>query len=100
MACAHQGDCEADARHWAPIVQQQVEKDNFPNKPTPDKIREELREYGCWDSTERMDDEMNWIRLVWLAANNIKEEEKPDSSRPVKIKPQNCNHLPDEKCSH
>ena len=64
LDCAHSGDCEADVRRWAPLIRQQVEADNFPNKPDPDKIRKELEEYGAWDETELADDEMNWIRLV------------------------------------
>jgi hypothetical protein len=98
MDCSRGGDCEDDTRRWTPIVQQQVEKDNFPNKPTPDKIREELKEYGAWDETELADDEMNWIRLIWCAACNISDDDKPDCSKPVKES--GCNHLPDEKCSH
>lgn len=64
----------------------QVEKDNFPNKPTADKIREELREYGAWDSEELASDSDNLSRLLWIAAHNIAEEEKPDCSKPVSSK--------------
>lgn len=83
LSCSHQGDCEDDCRRYAPIVRAQIEKDDFPNKPTPDKIRAELKEYGTWDYKELMDDEMNWIRLIWIAAWNIHDEESPDCSRPL-----------------
>lgn len=83
MDCSHQGQCDEDVKHWAPLIQKQVEKDNFPNKPTPEKIREELGEYGSWDEEELKDDEQNWRRLIWIAAGNIKDESKPDSSKPI-----------------
>lgn len=60
-----------------------MEKDAFPNRPTPDKIRKELDEYGAWDEKELADDAENWERLVWLAAWNIYEDETPDCSAPV-----------------
>ncbi len=80
-ACSHSGQCYADVAHWAPIIRAQMEKDNFPNRPTPDKIRAELAEYGAWDAAELADDEANWRRLIWLAAGNIQDEEKPDCSK-------------------
>lgn len=83
LACSHSGQCDDDVTHWAPIVAAQVEADNFPNRPTPDKIRAELAEYGAWDDHELADDEANFRRLVWLAAGNITESDAPDCSEPV-----------------
>jgi len=83
-ACHHQGDCEADCKAWVDRVRAQIESDNFPNKPTPDKIRDELSEYGAWDDEELKNDEENFIRLIWCAAGNIAEESEPDCSEPVK----------------
>lgn len=40
----------------------------------PFLVREELSEYGAWDEDELADDEKNAERLVWLAANDIREE--------------------------
>jgi hypothetical protein len=84
LDCSHSGPCDNDVAHWAPLVRQQVEKDAFPRQPTPDTIREELREYGAWDNQELADDDQNWHRLIWIAASNIRDEEKPNSSKPVR----------------
>lgn len=81
--CSHSGDCEADVKHWMPAVRAQIEADDFPNKPTPDSIRAELEEYGAWDEAELADDEANFMRLVWCAANNIAEDDAPDCSEPL-----------------
>lgn len=83
MACSHSGQCDADVAHHAPLVAAQVEADNFPNRPTPDKIRAELAEYGAWDGTELADDAANWERIVWLAANDIADTDAPDCSEPL-----------------
>jgi len=83
LDCSHSGPCDADVAYWVPIVRQQVDTDAFPNAPTPDSIRDELRESGPWDETELQDDEQNWHRLVWIAAGNIRDEEKPDCSKPL-----------------
>lgn len=69
--------------HWAPKVSALCESDGFANRPTPDKIRAELKEYGAWDAEELSDDAANWLRLVWTAAWNIAEDEAPDCSEPV-----------------
>ena len=85
LDCSHSGDCIADVTAWEDKIRTQIETDNFPNKPTPDKIRAELQEYGAWDETELADDAANFPRrLIWSAANNIAEDEKPDCSEPVK----------------
>ncbi len=73
LDCAHSGDCEEDCKHWAPKIKQQVEDDNFKLRPTDENIKLELKEYGAWSPEELEDEEMNWVRLVWIAANNIKE---------------------------
>jgi hypothetical protein len=46
------------------------------DKIGPDKIRDELREYGAWDDGELADEAENMARIVWIAASNIKEEAK------------------------
>jgi hypothetical protein len=81
--CSQQGANDDAVAYWAPKVAAQVIADDFRNKPTPDSIRAELKEYGAWDSYELEDDEANWQRIVWIAAHNIAEEESPDSSNPV-----------------
>lgn len=44
-------------------------------KLDPELIRQELREYGAWDTEELLDDEANWSRILWTAACDISEEE-------------------------
>jgi len=39
-----------------------------------DAIRSELKETGAWDDDELEDDDANLERLLWISANNIKEE--------------------------
>jgi hypothetical protein len=82
--CSHQGQFDEDVAHWAPLIKKQVKKDNFINKPTAEKIKEELLDYGAWDDEELQDEDQNWHRLVWIASCNIAEEEKPDCSKPLK----------------
>lgn len=66
----HQGQCDLDVAYLLtlPKIARQVRKIG------PEKIREELREYGAWDDEELADDAQNAARIVWLAAGNITEE--------------------------
>lgn len=80
---AQPGPADEAVAYWTPKVFAQVEADAFPNAPTPEKIRRELKEYGAWDAEELADDEANRQRLVWCAAWNIAEESEPDCSKPV-----------------
>lgn len=43
-------------------------------KIDPELVRQELREYGAWEEEELADDDMNWVRILWLGANDISEE--------------------------
>ncbi len=83
---ARPGSADAAVAAHLPLFLAQIEIDNFPNKPTADKIREELKEYGAWDSDELASDSDNLSRLLWIAAHNIADEEKPDCSKPVPVK--------------
>ena len=47
------------------------------NKIDPKKIKTELREYGAWDDTELADAEENELRILWIAACNIVEDQRP-----------------------
>jgi hypothetical protein len=84
LACSHSGQCDGDVAQWAPIIAEQVKKDDFINQPSPEKIRNELKEYGAWDSYELEDDAQNWHRIVWIAAGQIAESDAPDCSEPIK----------------
>ncbi len=76
--CSHSGSCDAAVAHWAPKIAQQCDEDNFKNRPTSDKIRAELREQGAWSDDGLADDAENWLRIVWIAACNIAEDDEPN----------------------
>lgn len=68
-AMSHRGDCEADVRaHLAlPKFRRQFAKID------PDDIRAELKESGAWDAEELADHEENCVRMLWVAACDIRE---------------------------
>ncbi len=71
-AAFHQGDCDADVEALCKdrgIIRQL-------DKIGPDRIRDELREYGAWNDKELSDDSRNRRRIVWIAAGNIVEESR------------------------
>ena len=78
LDCSHSGPCDADVNRWVDRVRAQVAADNFALSPNAENISAELAEYGAWDEEQLADDEQNWHRLVWIAANNIAEETEPD----------------------
>lgn len=43
-------------------------------KIDPELIRQELREYGSWDTEELLDEEANWQRILWISACDIVDE--------------------------
>ena len=43
-------------------------------KIDPELIRQELREYGAYDTEDLLDDEENWKRILWIGACDIVEE--------------------------
>lgn len=67
---SHSGDCEADVRSMldAPNIKEGLDLAG------PDLIRSELDEYGCWNEEELKDDEMNRVRLVWLACGDVADD--------------------------
>ena len=69
-SCSHPGDCQHDVE--ALMKEPQIQRQR--NKIDPDLIRQELKEYGAWDDEELADDDMNWVRILWIGANNITEE--------------------------
>jgi len=70
--CSHQGNCDEDVEELIkdPDILAQIERIG------PDDIREELAEYGAWDEEELADDEENALRILWIAAGNIAEDEE------------------------
>jgi hypothetical protein len=75
QSCSHPGRCDAD-------VEALMDQDHISEqlaKIAPDTLREELREYGAWDSAELADHDANLMRLVWIAACDVAED--PDFYR-------------------
>ena len=68
--CSHPGDCERDVREAMaePRYHRQLAKLD------PDKVRDELQEYGAWDEIELANKEMKLVRLFWISCGNIYDE--------------------------
>jgi hypothetical protein len=71
QACSHPGPCDADVAELrrAPAIKRQLEKLD------PKLVAGELREYGAWDDEELADHDQNLTRLLWIASNDITEEQ-------------------------
>lgn len=69
-SASHQGDCGDDAENLlrCPQISEQLRSIG------PWAIRDELAEYGAWDASDLADDNANLVRIVWIAAGNIVEE--------------------------
>lgn len=63
----HQGACDDDVADLAkvPAVKRQLAKID------PELLREELREYGAWDTEELADHAQNLQRILWIACGDI-----------------------------
>lgn len=44
-----------------------------------DNVKEELKEYGAWDDEELEDEDMNIVRMIWLAGTQITEDHYANS---------------------
>ena len=69
-SCSHPGDCEPDVRMLMehPHIKRQRKRID------PELIRQELKEYGAYSEEDLQDDDMNWVRILWIGANDITEE--------------------------
>ena len=69
-SCSHPGDClpEVEELMEHPLIKRQRKRID------PDLIRQELKEHGCWSEEELQDDDMSWVRILWIGANDIVEE--------------------------
>lgn len=77
-AASHAGQCDDDVAALEPVIAPQLDAIG------PEAIRAELAEYGAWDSHELSHDTDNRLRIVWIAACNIREnliESKRHNSR-------------------
>jgi hypothetical protein len=71
LSMAHQGQCIDDVKAFLKTnksIHKQLDKIGS------EAIAEELKNYGAWDDTQLADVEANKEKIVWLAANNIREE--------------------------
>lgn len=64
--CSHSGDCGADVEFWA-------KKITRPPGATPEAVAAECEDTGGWEDSELQDDQINWERVIWIAAGNIKD---------------------------
>ena len=64
---SHAGQCDADVLECMqkPYIKKQL--DSLP----VDKLAIELKEYGAWDEIELEDHNANLMRILWVAAGNI-----------------------------
>jgi hypothetical protein len=67
LDCAHRGQCYNDVVYWAKRMKRQLAKIDCGD------LRRELREYGAWKKNKLANHNENLIRIVWLAACDIKE---------------------------
>ena len=73
-ACSmsHQGACDKDVETMrkVPYIAQQLERMD------PENLRKELKEYGAWNEEQLKDHEENILRILWILAGNIKENNR------------------------
>jgi hypothetical protein len=70
LDCAHPGACDKGVAYWVGRMKRQL------SKIDPQDIAKELAEYGAWDENELQDHDANLQRIVWTAANDIREDKK------------------------
>jgi len=65
----HQGECEDDVRalRRLPYVAEQLRAWD------PEHVRDELRGYGAWEEDDLADEDLNEVRMLWLACGDIVE---------------------------
>ena len=68
--CNHSGDCESDVRRCMELPEIRTQLDKIDRE----SLIEELSEYGVWDIDQLQDHENNLMRILWIAAGNIKDE--------------------------
>lgn len=71
LSCSHQGQCDQDV---ADLLDTSADINAQLDAIGAEAIRQELKEYGAWDCEELADDAQNRHRIVWCAANDIKDE--------------------------
>lgn len=67
--CYHSGPCDADienCRLLPEVIKGLAGLD-------PEKLKDELEEYGAWDETELSNHDENLNRIIWIACGDIQE---------------------------
>ena len=66
--CSHSGDCDNDCKFWQKKLHKEIKEISDAD------LKAELKETGAWGAGELMDRKKNEEKIIWIAANNIKEE--------------------------
>lgn len=74
LGASHQGQCDADVAALVRVPEIAAQLNAYGSEA----IRDGLRESGAWDPEELSDDEQNRHRAAWLAACDIRENERGD----------------------
>ena len=69
--CSHSGNCDEDCRRCMELP----EVKNELARIDPEQLRKELREYGAWNEKELSNHSDNLMRILWIAAGNIQDEQ-------------------------
>jgi hypothetical protein len=69
--CSHSGRCDDDVAHWVsqPEIKSQLDEIN------PEQLVKELDEHGAWSEEELSNHDDNLLRILWIAATNIADEQ-------------------------
>jgi hypothetical protein len=78
LTVSHSGDCELDAKALAIQLKKQLDKLN------PETVKQTLSEYGAWEEKDLQDNELNLLRLVWIAGCDIAEKKSLKNVRNIK----------------
>lgn len=70
-SCSHSGQCEHDVK----ILSKEKRLLEQWEKIDKEQVREALKEHGAWEDEELQDDSKNFLKALWLAANDISEQD-------------------------
>lgn len=73
--CSHPGDCSEDVKECAQLPEIKAQLDEI----DPERLKEELDQYGAWNETELSNHQDNLERILWIAAGDIMEETTEDN---------------------
>jgi hypothetical protein len=65
--CSASGPVDDAVEFWSKGVKRPLEA-------TRAAIRKECAETGAWEGAELDDDDLNWRRVIWMAAGNVLDE--------------------------